>query len=98
MKHAYYHNKPNRNANVITISGSGANAGFVNYWDMPIFASDCTTVEVKDDSQNIKFVLYYLLSQQQYIYDNFRSGAAQPHVYAKDIATMPYMFAPIKVQ
>ena len=89
-KPTYFHNEPNREAGCITISGSGASAGFVNRWDMPIFASDCSTVEPKDEMQLPKFVYYYLLSQQQFIYNNFRSGAAQPHVYAKDIETLDF--------
>jgi len=89
-KPTYFHNQPNREANCITISGSGAYAGFVNRWDVPIFASDCSTVEPKDETQIAKFVYYFLISQQQFIYDNFRSGSAQPHVYAKDVANLDY--------
>lgn len=89
-KPTYFHNESNREANCITISGSGASAGFVNKWDVPIFASDCSTVEPKDSVQLHQFVYYYLLSQQQFIYENFRSGAAQPHVYAKDIGTLDF--------
>ena len=88
IKPTYFHNKFNRDAGVITISGSGANAGFVNYWEEPIFASDCSTVQSFDKSYETKFLYFFLLSQQQFIYENFRSGAAQPHVYAKDIATL----------
>ena len=89
-KPTYFHNEPNRAANCITVSGSGASAGFVNKWEVPIFASDCSTVEPKDGTQLPQFVYYYLMSQQQFIYENFRSGAAQPHVYAKDIETLDY--------
>ncbi len=89
-KPTYFHNQPNRDANCITISGSGASAGYVNMWDVAIFASDCSTVEPKDDTQLHKFIYYYLSSQQEYIYKNFRSGAAQPHVYGKDIATLQF--------
>ena len=97
-KPTYFHNEPNREAGCITISGSGASAGFVNRWDMPIFASDCSTVEPKDEMQLPKFVYYYLLSQQQFIYNNFRSGAAQPHVYAKDIETLDFPILPLLEQ
>ena len=89
-KPTYFHNESNRAANCITVSGSGASAGFVNKWEAPIFASDCSTIEPKDDTQLHQFVYYYLMFQQQFIYDNFRSGAAQPHVYAKDIETLDY--------
>ena len=97
-KPTYFHNEPNREADCITISGSGASAGFVNRWDMPIFASDCSTVEPKDEMQSPKFVYYYLLSQQQFIYNNFRSGAAQPHVYVKDIETLDFPILPLLEQ
>ena len=46
-KPTYFHNEANRYSNCITVSGSGASAGFVNKWDVPIFASDCSTVEVR---------------------------------------------------
>lgn len=84
----YFHDTPNRAGNVITVSGSGASAGYVNFWDVPIFASDCSTVESNSLKIDIKFVFHYLLSKQDYIYSKLRSGAAQPHVYAKDIALM----------
>ena len=97
-KPSYFHNISNRDANCITISGSGASAGFVNKWDVPIFASDCSTVETRDETHLQNFVYYFLLSQQNYIYKNFRSGAAQPHVYAKDIETLDYPLVSIEQQ
>ena len=90
MKPTYYHNDSNREAYTVTISSSGASAGFVNFWETPIFASDCTTVEPKNNLVNRKFLYYFLLSKQSFIFDNFRVGAAQPHVYAKDIITLEF--------
>lgn len=89
-KATYFHNKHNRESGAITVSGSGASAGLVNYWSIPIFASDCSTVELKDNKQNVKFIYYYMQSMQEFIYKNMRSGAAQPHVYAKDIANLNF--------
>ena len=97
-KATYYHNKHNRESGTITISGSGASAGLVNYWSVPIFASDCSTVELIDNKQNIKFVYYYLQLQQEFIYKKLISGAAQPHVYAKDIANLSFPLLSIKDQ
>ena len=94
----YFHNEANRGSNCITISGSGASAGFVNKWDMPIFASDCSTVEVRNENNLPQFVYYFLLYKQNFIYENLRSGAAQPHVYAKDIAQLDYCELPIAKQ
>lgn len=97
-KPTYFHNEANRESGCITVSGSGASAGYVNYWDTPIFASDCTTVETNNDEILQRFVYYFMQSQQQYIYENFRSGTAQPHVYAKDIATFDFPVKPITEQ
>jgi len=98
LNFSYKHNAANRNGNVITVSGSGANAGYVNFWSEPIFASDCSTVEAKDDGVDIKYIFYWLRSQQAYINNTLRSGAAQPHVYAKDIAALKVSVLPINEQ
>ena len=97
-KATYFHNQHNRKSGTITVSGSGASAGLVNYWQIPIFASDCSTVELKDNNQNIKFVYYYMQSMQELIYKEMRSGAAQPHVYAKDIANLNFPLISLEEQ
>ncbi|MBN2825298.1 MAG: N-6 DNA methylase, partial [Campylobacterales bacterium] len=48
---AYYHNQANRTANIITVSASGAYSGFVNYFEIPIFASDCNTIQSSDEEK-----------------------------------------------
>ena len=80
---AYFHNQSNRNSNCITISSSGAYAGYINFHRQPIFASDCFTIETNSASLNQEYLFYILKSKQKEIYD-FQSGAAQPHVYPKD--------------
>ena len=98
LKPTYFHNVANRFGTTITVSGSGASAGYVNIWKQPIFASDCSTLEVNDSKLDILFVYYYLLSKQDYIYTNLRSGAAQPHVYGKDIAGISIVIPPLSIQ
>ncbi len=83
LDYAFMHNESNRPANTITISASGANAGFVNFWREPIFASDCTTVRGNNDL-NTKYLFNFLLSIQDQIY-YLQKGSAQPHVYPKDL-------------
>jgi type I restriction enzyme S subunit len=94
----YFHDTPNRGCNVITVSASGANAGFVNYWENPIFASDCSTVESESPDVSIKYIFHFLRGKQEYIYSKLRSGAAQPHVYAKDIAALEIPLPPLHEQ
>ncbi len=81
---AYYHNKSNRPGETITVSGSGAYAGFVNYFKEPIFASDCSTVQIKNILISSKYIYLFLKFYQDKIY-LMQKGIAQPHVYPKDI-------------
>jgi type I restriction enzyme S subunit len=86
MNPAYFHNVSNRTGKCITISASGANAGYINTWDMPIWASDCTTVQAKVPSEfSFDYIHTFLISQQETIYKRLRKGSAQPHVYSSDI-------------
>lgn len=96
VSYAYYHNEYNRPEGTITISASGANAGYVNQWDEKIFASDCTTVNV-GDPVSASYVYNYLKSRQDEIFMLAR-GAAQPHVYPDDIKSLPIPRPSIEVQ
>jgi len=98
LEPAYYHNVANRRAGAITISASGANAGHVSRWNTPIFASDCTTIVSDELVVGQDFVFYCLKSQQPYIQRELRRGAAQPHVYAKDIAHLEIPVPPLAEQ
>lgn len=80
---AYMYEEYNRNAGVITISASGANAGFVNYWNEKIWASDCSTIE--HDDKNILLWIYFYLKTFQTNINLLQRGQAQPHVYVEDI-------------
>ncbi|MFD1804341.1 restriction endonuclease subunit S [Mixta tenebrionis] len=80
---AYYHSKYNVTAPVITISASGANAGFVNLYHCNIWASDCSYIN-KIQTQFV-YCFYTLLKIRQKEITHMQQGAAQPHVYPKDI-------------
>lgn len=49
---AYYCADFNRDGETITVSGSGAYAGYVAYWNKPIFVSDAFSVKCKEDCSN----------------------------------------------
>ena len=83
MTPAGYHNLSNRNENTITISASGANAGFIGFHKSPIFASDCSTIN-ENENIDIRFIYYTLKLKQEEIY-NSQTGGAQPHIHPKDI-------------
>ena len=95
---AYYHNVANREGNVVTVSASGAYAGFVNYFNYPIFVSDCSTIESLDESKLLTIFIFHLLKgRQEYIY-SLCSGAAQPHIYPKDLLKIKIPLPPLDVQ
>lgn len=81
-----YHNQFNTNSPVITISASGANAGYTNLWNIPVWASDCSYI---DDSitKNVYFWYIVLKTRQNEIFDA-QTGSAQPHIYPQHIAEM----------
>ena len=83
LEPAYYCNKSNTAERVITVSGSGANAGFTRMYFEKVWASDCSFVDVSSTSF-LHYVYCYLKNNKTTI-DNMQKGAAQPHVYAKDI-------------
>ncbi|AWO00210.1 restriction endonuclease subunit S [Chitinophaga alhagiae] len=95
---AYYHNKYNRKNPVITVSASGAYAGFVNYFDEPIFASDCNTIKSKDETVVITKLIYYFLKTIQKEIFELQKGQAQPHVYAGDLSKIKIPLLPLDVQ
>ncbi len=92
-----YHNAANRTGETITVSASGAYAGFVAYFDQPIFASDCSTIQPRDHRILSKFLFRLLKSKQVDIY-SMQVGMGQPHVYSKDLVKFQIPLPPLEVQ
>lgn len=86
LEPAYYCNKSNTDDRVITISGSGANAGFTRMYFEKVWASDCSYIDCST-TKYLHFIYCFLKANKTNI-DNMQKGAAQPHVYAKDINAM----------
>ena len=86
LEPAYYHNVANTKPPVITISASGANAGFVRLYGVDVFASDCSFVDGLGTES--LFFVYEFLKESKVSIDQLQKGSAQPHVYAKDINAM----------
>lgn len=92
---AYYHNKSNVVAPVATVSASGANAGYINFYYEDIWASDCSFFN-KDTVEYIYFY-YSLVKQRQIEITGLQRGSAQPHVYPKDIEKIGIVTPPKKL-
>lgn len=81
---AYFHASANRYGKTITVSASGASAGYVAFHASPIFASDCSTIS-ESEQYCIEFIYYALQLRQEEIYAA-QTGGAQPHIQPKDLA------------
>jgi len=75
-----YHNDYNVEGKSVTVSASGANAGYLLYHLDNIWAADCSYCQC----EYIWFV-YNALKFLQPVITNLQCGSAQPHVYAKNL-------------
>ena len=82
---AYFIDKFNRDGETITVAGSGAYAGFVMYWNEPIFVSDAFSIKADETRVLSRYIFHFLLNIQDKIHE-LKAGGGVPHVYAKDVA------------
>ncbi len=83
QKPAYYCNTSNREGQTIVIAGSGAYAGFVSFWDKPIFVSDAFSVNAKSDVLVTRYLYHFLLNEQSNIYA--KKKEAECHMFMEKI-------------
>ena len=95
---AYYHNVANENKNVITVSASGANAGFISYHIQEIWASDCITIRSNNETEISTYLIFKFLAMQQKNIYELQRGQAQPHVYVNDLEKMKIPLPPLEIQ
>ena len=94
---AYYIDQYNRTGQTITVASSGAYAGFVMFWNEPIFVSDAFSIKANEEVLLPRYVFHFLLNKQSSIF-NLKRGAGVPHVYAKDLAKITISIPPLRVQ
>ena len=87
LEPATYHNVSNTASPVLAISASGANAGYVSLWSIPIWSSDSSYID-SSMTDDVYFWYVLLKKRQQEIFDA-QTGSAQPHIYPQHIASMP---------
>ena len=90
-----YNDIYNRDGETITVSGSGAYAGYVNYWNEPILCTD--SFSIKSEEVNMRFLYHFLKMNQKEIY-NKKKGAGIPHVHISDLEDMNIPIPPLEVQ
>ena len=78
-----YHNASNTDSPVITISASGANAGYIQIHKEKVWAADCSYID-----RTIYPYIYYcysiLKANQDKIF-SMQEGTGQPHIYPEHI-------------
>lgn len=93
---AFYCNVSNRTGEIITVAGSGAGAGYVQYWNQPIFVCDAFSIQ-GNETLNTKYVYYVLTSIQEKIYST-KKGGGVPHVHISSIDKFEIPVPPLPVQ
>ena len=96
-KPAYFTSSANHTGMTIVVAGSGAYAGFVSYWDQPIFVSDAFSVKVNEEILVPRFTYHWMCGKQKELY-SLKSGGGVPHVYPKDVAKFKCPIPPLEVQ
>ena len=89
-----YHNVSNTKSPVVTVSGSGANAGFMRMYYQEVWASDCSFID--STCENLLFV-YCFLSVNRRLLRHAQTGAVQPHVKPSDIHDFDIVIPPKRI-
>ncbi len=93
---AFYCDRSNRDGEIITVAGSGAGAGYVQYWNTPVFVNDAFSVE-GNDKLLTKYIFYYLCNIQNKIYAT-KKGGGVPHVHISNIENFLIPVPPLEIQ
>ena len=78
-----YHNVSNTDEPVVTISASGANAGYVRLYTTKIWSSDSSFIDYSI-TPFVYFSYIFLKINQTILFDK-QTGSAQPHIYPAQI-------------
>lgn len=93
---AFFCDISNRDGEIITVAGSGVGAGYVQYWNIPIYANDCFTIKGNDDVVT-KYLYYFMANIQNQIYKT-KKGGGVPHVHISDIENFKIPIPPLPIQ
>ena len=94
---AYYIDHFNHNGEVVVVSRSGASAGFVSYWNEPIFITDGFGYEAKLGIVTPKY-LYYALKSIEPELNAMKRGAGVPHVSGETLGKTELAIPPLAEQ
>ena len=84
---AYYIDRSNHDGEIVVIARSGASAGFVSYWNQPIFVTDGFGYEEIAELSITKY-LYYVLKNIEVVLNSMKRGAGVPHVSGEALSNI----------
>lgn len=93
----YFHSESNRQDETIVIARSGAYAGYVSFWNQPIFLTDAFSVHPNLKIVKPKFLYYVLQNKQEHI-QAMKKGAGVPHVRVKEFESYDVPIPPLAEQ
>ena len=93
---AFYCDTYNREGETITVAGSGAGAGYLQFWNEPIFVCDAFSIKGTSLLDN-KYLYYCLTNMQEAIYAT-KKGGGVPHVHISSIEDFEIPVPPLEVQ
>ena len=93
---AYYCDQANHTGPCFVISRSGASAGFVSYWNEPIFVTDGFLFEATARA-SIQYLYYHLKSRQAFL-GHMQNGTGIPHVRGEDLKRLEIDLPPLATQ
>ena len=96
QKPAYYCDRFNHNGEAVVISRSGASAGFVSYWNEPIFVTDGFAYEGKE--YLCTRYLYFVLKNMQSRLNKMKRGGGIPHIQGKTLEKIKIPVPPTEEQ
>lgn len=81
---AYYINRANHEGEIVAVARSGASAGFVSYWDEPVFITDGFGFEAKPALTTTRY-LYHVLKNKEKGLNAMKRGAGVPHISGESL-------------
>ena len=73
---------------MVAAAGSGAHAGFAESRAIPVWLSGSLSIHADDSILLQKYLYLFLKKRREYIH-NLKKGAGVPHVYIRDLQTIP---------
>jgi len=72
----------------VVAAGSGAHAGFADFRSIPVWLSGSLSIHADDSILLQRYLYCFLRKRREYIH-NLKKGAGVPHVYIRDLQTIP---------